>query len=356
MSALFQPFTLREVEFRNRLFVSPMCQYSAGDDGVSTDWHLVHLGSRAVGGAGMVMTEATAVSREGRISAADLGIWSEEQVTAFKRITSFIEDHGAVPAIQLAHAGRKASTHLPWTGVSGPVDVPDGGWEPVGPSPLAFNEGYAEPHELTTSEVRQVIDDFAAGAERAARAGFRVIEIHEAHGYLIAQFLSPFSNQRTDEYGGDFAGRIRLGVEVARAIRESVGRDTAVIVRVSASEYVEDGWDLEQTIALSAELKQAGVDFIDASSGGNLPHQKLRVYPGYQVPFARAIREQAGIPTGAVGLITSASHADAIIAGGDADAVFMAREELRDPYWPLHAAAELGDEITWPKQYARAKR
>ena len=355
MSALFEPFTLRSVEFRNRIFVSPMCQYSAGTDGVPTDWHLVHLGSRAVGGAGLVMTEATSVTAEGRISAGDLGIWSDDQVIAFQRITAFIDEHGAVPAIQLAHAGRKASTLRPWDG-TGPQLPEQGGWQPVGPSPVAFNEGYPAPHELSTSEVRQVVDDFAAGAERAVRAGFRAIEVHEAHGYLIAQFLSPFSNQRTDEYGGDFAGCTRLAVQVASAVREAVPQSLPVFVRLSASEYVDGGWDLDQTIALSSELKNIGVDLIDASSGGNLPHQRLRVYPGYQVPFARAIREQAGIATGAVGLITTASHADALVAGGDADVVFIGREELRDPYWPLHAAAELRDEVTWPVQYQRARR
>ena len=355
MSALFEPLTLRSVEFRNRIFVSPMCQYSAGTDGVPTDWHLVHLGSRAVGGAGLVMTEATAVTAEGRISAGDLGIWSDEQVAGFQRITAFIEQHGAVPAIQLAHAGRKASTLRPWDG-TGPERIEEGGWQTVAPSPIAFNEGYPTPRELSTAEVRQVVDDFAAGAERAVRAGFRAIEVHEAHGYLIAQFLSPFSNQRTDEYGGDFAGRTRLAVEVARAVREAVPQTLPVFVRLSASEYVADGWDLEQTVQLSAELKRVGVDLIDASSGGNLPHQQLHVHPGYQVPFARAIRERAGIATGAVGLITTASHADAVIASGDADAVFMGREELRDPYWPLHAAAELRDNVRWPVQYERARR
>lgn len=355
MSALFEPLTLRSVEFRNRIFVSPMCQYSAGTDGVPTDWHLVHLGSRAVGGAGLVMSEATAVTAEGRISAGDVGIWSDEQAVAWQRITAFIEQHGAVPAIQLAHAGRKASTLRPWDG-TGPQRVDEGGWQPVGPSPVAFNEGYPEPRELSTAEVRQVVDDFAASAARAVRAGFRAIEIHEAHGYLIAQFLSPFSNQRTDEYGGDFIGRTRLALEVARAVREAVPQTLPVFVRLSASEYVDGGWDLEQTVALSVELKRAGVDLIDASSGGNLPHQRLRVHPGYQVPFARAIRERAGIATGAVGLITTASHADAVIAGGDADAVFIGREELRDPYWPLHAAAELRDNVSWPIQYERAKR
>ncbi|MFA7297357.1 MAG: hypothetical protein WC211_09280, partial [Dehalococcoidia bacterium] len=234
--------------------------------------------------------------------------------------------------------------------------IEEGGWQTVAPSPIAFNEGYPTPRELSTAEVRQVVDDFAAGAERAVRAGFRAIEVHEAHGYLIAQFLSPFSNQRTDEYGGDFAGRTRLAVEVARAVREAVPQTLPVFVRLSASEYVADGWDLEQTVQLSAELKRVGVDLIDASSGGNLPHQQLHVHPGYQVPFARAIRERAGIATGAVGLITTASHADAVIASGDADAVFMGREELRDPYWPLHAAAELRDNVRWPVQYERARR
>ncbi|RLT44049.1 MAG: NADH:flavin oxidoreductase/NADH oxidase [Chloroflexi bacterium] len=355
MSALFEPFTLREVEARNRLWVSPMCQYSTKGDGVPTDWHLVHLGSRAVGGAGLVMTEATAVSADGRISLGDTGIWSDAQVEAFKPITRFITAHGAVPAIQLAHAGRKASTKRPWDG-SGPLAEESGAWEPVGPSPVAYTEGYPTPRDLTTTDIRDVIDAFADGARRAVTAGFRAVEIHEAHGYLVAEFLSPYSNQRTDEYGGDLDGRTRLAVGIARAVRESVPAGIPIFVRVSASEYVQDGWDLDQTVALCTLLKAVGVDLIDASSGGNLPHQLVRPYPGYQVPFARAIRERVGIATGAVGLITAPAHAESIVAAGEADAVFVGREELRDPYFPLHAAAELGAEIDWPVQYQRARR
>lgn len=355
MSALFEPLRLREVEARNRLWVSPMCQYSATTEGVPTDWHLVHLGSRAVGGAGLVMTEATAVSAEGRISLGDTGIWSDAQMEAFKSITRFITQQGAVPAIQLAHAGRKASTKRPWDG-SGPLTEAEGAWQAVGPSPVAFTEGYPAPRELATADIRGVIDAFADGARRAVAAGFRAIEVHAAHGYLVAEFLSPFSNQRTDEYGGDFDGRTRFAVEIARAVRESVPSGVPLLVRVSASEYVDGGWDLDQTVELCSRLKAAGVDLIDASSGGNLPHQRVHPYPGYQVPFARAIRDRAGIATGAVGLVTAPAHAEAIVAGGDADVVFMAREELRDPYFPLHAAAELHAEVEWPLQYQRAKR
>jgi len=353
-SALFTPFALRDLEVRNRLWVSPMCQYSCGTDGLATDWHLVHLGSRAVGGAGLVMAEATAVTPEGRISPHDLGIWSAAHAEALKPVTRFISAQGAMPAIQLAHAGRKASTKRPWEG-TGPADPSAGGWQPVGPSPIAYTEGYPEPHELTKDEIRGVVDAFADAASRAVEAGFRAIELHEAHGYLVAQFLSPFSNQRRDEYGGDFDGRTRLAVEVASAVRAAIPAGMPLFVRLSASEYVEDGWDLEQTVELARRLKAAGVDLIDASSGGNLPHQRVHVYPGYQVPFARAIREQAGIATAAVGLITSATHADAVVAGGDADAVFVGREAFRDPYFPLHAATQLHAEVDWPVQYQRAR-
>lgn len=354
MAALFSPFTLRDVEIRNRLWVSPMCQYSSGNDGLATDWHLVHLGSRAVGGAGLVLAEATAVTAEGRISPYDLGIWSDAHAEALKPVTRFISAQGAIPAIQLAHAGRKASTHRPSDG-TGPVGPADGGWQPVGPSPIAYTEGYPEPHELTTTEVRGVVDAFAAAARRAIEAGFRAIELHQAHGYLIAQFLSPFSNRRTDEYGGDFDGRTHLAVEVASAVRDSIPASVPLLVRLSASEYVEGGWDLDQTVALAERLNGVGVDLIDASSGGNLPHQRLRPHAGYQVPFARAIRERTGIATAAVGLITTASHADAIVASGDADAVFIGRESLRDPYFPLHAAAQLRADIAWPVQYERGR-
>ena len=353
MSKLFEPIRLREVELRNRVVVSPMCQYSAPEDGCPTDWHLVHLGSRAVGGAGMVITEATAVVPEGRISPADLGLWSDAHVQAFRPITGFISAQGAVPAVQLAHAGRKASVDVAWAG-GGQLSAEGHGWETVAPSAIAYREGDAAPHELSAAEVRGVVDAFAAAAQRAAAAGFRAVEIHAAHGYLVSEFLSPFSNQRTDEYGGSFAGRTRLAVDVARAVREQFPAELPVLVRVSASEYVQGGWDLEQTVELAKLLKAAGVDMVDASSGGNLRQQELHPHPNYQVPFAREIRARAGLPTAAVGLITAPVQAEAIVAGGDADVVLLGREFLRDPYWPLHAAAELGAKIEWPDQYARA--
>ena len=355
MSVLFTPIRLRGLEMRNRVWVAPMCQYSADNaDGVPTDWHLVHLGSRATGGAGLVMTEATAVTDEGRITPWDLGIYNEEQVTAFSRIAKFIESQGAAPAIQLAHAGRKASTNPPWLGGK-PVAPVDGGWVPGAPSAIAYNEGYPRPHEYTTAEVHGIIDAFAVAAERSVRAGFRVIEIHSAHGYLLHQFLSPYTNLRTDEFGGSFAGRTKLTLDIAKAVRAGIPTTMPLLVRISASEYVDEGWDLEHSVALSTLLKDAGVDMIDCSSGGNLPHQKLTVYPGYQVGFARAIREATGIPTGAVGLISEPNQAEGIVASGDADVVLLAREELRDPYWPMHAAKALGAEHEWPVQYARAK-
>ena len=355
MSVLFTPLRLRGVETRNRVWVAPMCQYSCdGGDGVATDWHLVHLGSRAVGGAGLVMTEATAVSADGRISPWDLGIWNEEQATALLRVTRFIESQGAVPAIQLAHAGRKASTNRPWAGGK-PVGPDGGGWLPGAPSAIAYNEGYPEPHAYSTEEVHGIVAAFAESAQRAVRAGFRVIEIHAAHGYLLHQFLSPHTNQRTDEFGGSFENRTRLAVDTAKSIRAVIPANIALMARISASEYVEGGWDLDQSVALATLLKNAGVDMIDCSSGGNLPHQQLSTFPGYQVPFARAIRERAGIPTGAVGLITEPGHAEAILAAEDADVVLLGREELRDPYWPMHAAKALGAGHDWPVQYARAK-
>jgi 2,4-dienoyl-CoA reductase-like NADH-dependent reductase (Old Yellow Enzyme family) len=355
MSVLFTPLRLRGVETRNRVWVAPMCQYSAdAADGIPTDWHLVHLGSRAVGGAGLVMTEATAVTDDGRITPWDLGIYNDAQVEAFQRITRFIEANGAVPAIQLAHAGRKASTNRPWLG-GRPVAPADGGWDVRGPSAIAYNEGYPEPSAYSTEEVHGIIAAFAEGAQRAIRAGFRVIEIHSAHGYLLHQFLSPHTNTRDDEFGGSFAGRTKLIVEVAKAVRAVIPATTPLLVRISTSEYVEGGWDVEQSVALATLLKDVGVDMIDCSSGGNLPHQALTVYPGYQVGFAREIRDRAGIATGAVGLIVEPNHAEAVVAGNDADVVLLGREELRDPYWPMHAAKALGADHEWPVQYARAK-
>ncbi|MGE3960753.1 MAG: NADH:flavin oxidoreductase/NADH oxidase [Dehalococcoidia bacterium] len=354
MPGLFDPLRIRGVEFRNRAWMSPMCQYSAVD-GVPNDWHLVHLGARAQGGVGLAMVEATAVVPEGRISPGDLGLWNDEQEEAFARIVRFVAQQGAVPGIQLAHAGRKASTDRPWRGGK-PVGPDAEGWTPVGPSPIAYTEGYPVPDELTTAQVAALPEQFAESARRAVRAGFRMVELHAAHGYLLHEFLSPLTNQRTDAYGGSPEARRRVLIEVVTAIREALGPDLPLFVRVSASEYVEGGWDLADTVELAAVLKDAGVDLIDASSGGNLPHQKLRAYPGYQVPFARVIREQAGIPTAAVGLITEPEHAEGIIAGGDADAVLLGRELLRHPYWVQDAARTLGKDIEWRPQYLRAKR
>ncbi|MFZ2491036.1 MAG: NADH:flavin oxidoreductase/NADH oxidase [Thermoanaerobaculia bacterium] len=353
MSHLFSPLTLRDVTFRNRVFVSPMCQYSCVD-GVPNEWHLVHLGSRAVGGAGLVIVEASAVQPEGRISFWDSGIWSDAQADAFAPIVAFIHAQGAVAGIQLAHAGRKASTDKPWTGGKPILDGPHA-WMPVAPSALPFGEGWPVPHELTAAEIDGVVESFVAAARRALHAGFRVVEIHAAHGYLLHQFLSPLTNARTDEYGGSLENRMRLTQRVTSAVRAVWPEDLPLFVRISASDWAEGGWDLEQSVELSRRLKGLGVDLIDCSSGGAVPFAKVELGPGYQVPFARAIRERAGIPTGAVGLITEAQQAEAILRDGSADAVLLARQFLRDPYWPLHAARELGADVEWPSQYLRAK-
>jgi len=350
---IFEPFTLRSVEFRNRIFVSPMCQYSCAD-GVPNDWHLVHLGSRAVGGAGLIIAEATAVVPEGRISASDTGIWNDAQASAFQRITAFIEAQGSVPAIQLAHAGRKASTAVPWKGRHS-VAGRDESWQPLAPSPLSFEKGQPLPHELSAAEIEQVIKLFAAGAERALRAGFKVAEIHMAHGYLLHEFLSPLTNQRQDEYGGSFENRTKVPLKVAEAVRRVWPDALPVFVRISATDWKEQGWDLEQSIAFCRKLREAGIDLIDCSSGGLVPDAVIPAGPGYQVPFSTAIRRESGIPTAAVGLIVNAQQAEQILVCGEADAVVLAREMLRDPYWPLHAARELGVDIRWPVQYERAK-
>jgi 2,4-dienoyl-CoA reductase-like NADH-dependent reductase (Old Yellow Enzyme family) len=353
MSALFTPLTLRDVTFRNRIFVSPMCQYSSRN-GLATDWHLVHLGSRAVGGAGLVMVEATAVRPDGRISPDDSGIWSDEHVRAFARITAFVKEHGAVPGIQLAHAGRKASTAAPWRG-EGPVGPENGGWQPVAPSPIAFGEGYPVPREMSRADVEAVRGDFAAAARRAAAAGFEVVELHMAHGYLLHEFLSPLANQRLDDYGGRLENRMRLPVEVATDVRAAWPGHLPLLVRVSATDWVDGGWDLPNTVELARRLKGVGVDLVDCSSGGIVPGVRVPVGPGYQVPFAAAVRSEAGIATGAVGMITQPAQAEEIVATGKADAVLLAREMLRDPYWPLHAASALGVEAPWPVQYLRAR-
>jgi len=340
-----------------------MCQYSAEpagpQAGVPTDWHLIHLGSRAVGGAGLVLTEATAVSPEGRISPQDVGIWNDRQVEAFSRITAFISSQGAEPGIQLAHAGRKASTAQPWRG-GGPVGPDDFGWQPVGPSPIAFAEGHHVPHELSRDEIAGVVEDFRAAARRALTAGFTVAEVHGAHGYLVHQFLSPYSNHRTDSYGGSFDNRIRLALQVTDAVRSVWPEELPVLFRVSATDWLaesgdpRDGWTADDTVALARRLHEHGVDLIDTSTGGNVAGVGVPVEPGYQVAYARRIREEAGQAAGAVGLITEPVQAEKIVAEGDADVVLLARELLRDPYWALHAARELGVELTVPDQYARA--
>ena len=353
MSALFQPLRLREVTLRNRVAVSPMCQYSASD-GVPNEWHLVHLGSRAVGGAGLVIAEASAVSPEGRITPYDTGLWSDAQAEAWAPVARFVAQHGAVPGIQLAHAGRKASTDAPWRG-GRPLAEGARGWRPVGPSPLPFAEGYPVPRELTADEIEAVVGAFRDAARRADEAGFQVVEIHMAHGYLLHQFLSPLTNRRTDEYGGPLENRMRLPLDVARAVREAFPVEHPVLARISATDWVEGGWDLEPSIVLARELRERGVDLVDCSSGGAVADAKVPLGPGYQVPFAAAIRERAGVPTGAVGLITEPAQAEAIVAGGKADLVLLAREMLRDPHWPLHAAQVLGAEASWPVQYLRAR-
>lgn len=353
MSHLFSPLQLRGVVFRNRITVSPMCEYSS-TDGFANDWHLVHLGSRAVGGAGLVITEATAVSPEGRISIQDLGIWKDEHLSMLQRITAFIAAQGAVPGIQLAHAGRKASTLRPWDG-NGALPAADGGWEVFAPSAIPFNDVYPMPVALTETGIRKVKDDFKAAAIRAEKAGFKVIEIHAAHGYLLHNFLSPLSNQRTDEYGGSFENRIRLVVETIEAVRAVWPEQYPLLLRISATDWADGGWNPEESVKLAAIVKGKGVDLVDCSSGGLAAHQHIKVGPLYQTPFAEKIRKEADIATGAVGMITTAEEAESIIAEGRADMVLLAREMLRDPYFPLHAAHELDADIKWPVQYERAK-
>jgi 2,4-dienoyl-CoA reductase-like NADH-dependent reductase (Old Yellow Enzyme family) len=353
MAHLFDPLTIRDLQFANRVFVSPMCQYSSSG-GLPNDWHLVHLGSRAVGGAALVMTEATAVLPEGRISPQDLGIWSDAQVEPLRRIVRFIHDQGSVAGMQLAHAGRKASTRRPWES-AGAVPESEGGWNNVmAPSAIAFTENYPKPQALTRDGIQEIVAAFAAAARRACDAGFRVIEIHAAHGYLIHEFLSPLSNQRDDDYGGSFENRTRALREIARAVRGAWPRGAPLFVRISATDWVQGGWDLEQSIALARELKQLDVDLIDCSSGGSVPQANIPVGAGYQTPFAQRIRDEAEILTGAVGMITSPAQAEHIINTGQADAILMAREFLREPYWPLRAAQELRQSVSWPVQYLRA--
>jgi 2,4-dienoyl-CoA reductase-like NADH-dependent reductase (Old Yellow Enzyme family) len=353
MRKLFSPLTLRGVTFRNRIFVSPMCQYSCVD-GVPNDWHLVHLGSRAVGGAGLVMVEATAVTPEGRISPADSGLWNDTQADAFKRISSIITSQGSIPGIQLAHAGRKASTEPPWKG-GRPIQKSDGGWQPVAPSPIPFAPGHPMPREVSPAEIEGLVKSFADAAAKALHAGFKVVEVHMAHGYLLHEFLSPLSNHRQDAFGGSLEARIKFPQNVAAAVRAVWPESLPVFVRISATDWVDKGWDLEQSIAFARRLREIGVDLIDCSSGGMVADANIPSGPGFQVPFSAAIRREAGIATGAVGLITNAQQAEQTLVCGDADAVFLARALLRDPYWPLHAAKDLGVEVSWPVQYERAK-
>ncbi len=353
MSQLFSFLQMRGLRFRNRIFVSPMCQYSA-PDGFATSWHLVHLGSRAVGGAALVMTEAAAVSAAGRISPHDVGIWSQAHAEALAPIAHFIADQGAVPAIQLAHAGRKASTDAPWRG-GAPLRPDAGGWQPLAPSAVPFSPGSPVPAALTAADIDHVVTEFADAARRSARVGFAVAEIHMAHGYLLHQFLSPLSNRRDDEYGGSLENRMRLPLRVARAVRDVWPQDLPVFVRISATDWADGGWDLEQSIELARHLRTAGIDFIDCSSGGLIADARIPAGPGFQVPFATAVRSRAQVPTGAVGMITDAFQAEQIVATGLADAVLLARQLLRDPYWPLHAARLLGVDLAWPVQYERAK-
>jgi 2,4-dienoyl-CoA reductase-like NADH-dependent reductase (Old Yellow Enzyme family) len=352
MARLFDPLKIREVIFPNRIGVSSMCQYSS-EDGFAGDWHLVHLGSRAVGGAGLVMTEATAITLEGRISPQDLGLWKDEHIPTLERIVQFIHGQGSVAGIQLALAGRKASTYRPGGG-HGAIPENAGGWRPVGPSAIPFSEDYAVPEALSQQGIRDVVRAFAKSARRACQAGFAVLEIHAAHGYLLHEFLSPFSNQRTDEYGGSFENRTRLLREVVGAVRDVWPKTNPLFLRISATDWKEGGWDLDQSIKLAAQVAPLGVDLVDCSSGGILPNIEIAVKAGYQVPFARDIRKKTGVMTAAVGLIDSPVQADSIIRDGEADLILMAREFLRQPYWPLRVANEMDFPAPWPVQYLRA--
>ena len=355
MPHLFEPLTLKSITLRNRIGVSPMCQYSS-EDGLANDWHLVHLGSRALGGAGLVIAEATAVSPEGRITPGDAGIWSDKHIEPLARINRFVKQQGAVAGIQIAHAGRKASAAVPWAGGAHLADSA-GGWMPVAPSAMAFGGELTKvPHALTVAEIKRVQADFVAAAKRSLAAGYEWLELHSAHGYLSHEFLSPLSNQRTDAYGGSFENRIRFLLETTRAVRAVWPEKLPYTVRISSTDWADGGWDIEQSVLLSLRLKAEGIDLVDCSSGGAVPNAKITLGPGYQVPFAERIRREAGIATAAVGMITEAKQADAIIQSGQADLVLLAREELRDPYWPAHAAKILGHAaaVPPPKQYARA--
>ncbi len=353
MSKLFSTLKIRNIEFKNRIVVSPMCQYSS-ENGLPTDWHFVHLGSRAVGGAALVIAEATAISPEGRISPDDAGIWNDEHTEAYKKITTFIKSQNCIPGIQIAHAGRKASTYSPWRG-NGYVQPEDGGWITLAPSAISFSESYSTPKEMSTAEIQMVVEQFRLAAERSIRAGFEVVEIHMAHGYLIHEFLSPLSNKRNDEYGGNFENRSRLALQVAKAVRQTVPQNLPLFVRISATDWVEGGWDVEQSVQLAIRFKEIGIDLIDCSSGGNVAKAVVPFAPAFQIPFAERIKKETNILTGGVGMITTVNQAEEILSKGCSDLIILGRELLRDPYWPLHAAKELKEEIEWPKQYLRAK-
>jgi 2,4-dienoyl-CoA reductase-like NADH-dependent reductase (Old Yellow Enzyme family) len=353
---LFAPLTLRSLTLPNRIAVSPMCEYSS-IDGFANDWHLVHLGSRAIGGAALVLTEANAVSPEGRITPSDLGIWKDEHIPELKRITTFLHQHGSYAGTQLAHAGRKATMSVPWEKVR-TIPASEGGWQPVGPSAIRFDEPYPIPTALDRAGMDKVIADFISAAHRALAAGFDLVEVHAAHGYLLHEFLSPLSNHRTDDYGGSFENRVRFPLEVIRAVRAAWPQHLPVFVRISATDWAPESlgasWDLPQSVAFAKLLKQENIDLVDVSTGGNHPAQQIPVGPGYQVHHAETIRREAGIPTGSVGMITEPAQADQILRSGQADLILLARELLRHPYWPLHAAEVLRQQTPWPVQYARA--
>jgi|SRR5450830_205091 len=352
-STLFSPLTLRELTLPNRIAVSPMCQYSA-QDGFVNDWHLVHLGSRAVGGAGLVIAEAAAILAEGRITPEDIGIWKDEQIEPLRRLTRFIEAQGSFAGIQLAHAGRKASAYRPWAGQAGSVPTTAGGWSTVGPSALPFDSNFKAPAEMSVTDIGRHVQAFADAAQRALQAGFKVVEVHAAHGYLLHEFLSPLSNQRSDEYGGAFENRVRFLLETVTAVRKVWPASLPLFVRVSATDWTDGGWNPEETVAVSRLLRERGVDLIDVSSGGNVATATIPAGPGYQTAFAAQIKRDANIATGTVGMITDATQAEHVLRTGQADLVLLARELLRDPYWPLHAANELKENVAWPPQYVRA--
>ncbi|HOK19002.1 MAG TPA: NADH:flavin oxidoreductase/NADH oxidase [Thermosynergistes sp.] len=353
MAELFSAISIRDVTLKNRIVMSPMCQYSA-TSGMAGDWHLVHYGSRAIGGVGLLIVEATAVEARGRITPGDLGLWDDEQIEPMSKLVGFIQAQGSKVGVQLAHAGRKASIDLPWRGER-PLKTDEGGWPVVGPSPIPFGPGYPTPQVLDEGAIKGIVSSFAEAARRARRAGFDLIEIHAAHGYLVHQFLSPLSNRRTDRYGGSLEGRMRFALEVAEAVRNVIPDGMPLFFRISATDWVDGGWDLEQSLALARALKERGVDLIDCSSGGLVPDAKVPAKPGYQVPFASKIRKRADVMTGAVGIITEPLQAEGIVSSGDADVVILGRALLRNPHWPLHAATVLGEDVAWPPQYLRAK-